>query len=208
MTYNIVQQRAPQVVIEQAALQQLQQDLNRRIADLERLRMAIETLACTNEPTRFTAAAMALCNQLAARWKATRASVGLLKGRAVKLAAMSHTEKFTRQMQLVQDIEGAMEECLDQDVEVLFPAGVAATYVARTTETLATRHGPSTVLSLPLRRGGEVVAVVLLERKADAPFVTEEIETLRLTCDLVTPRMIDLHETDKWIGARALAASR
>src|SRR5437763_1639091 len=106
MTYNIVTQRPAQVVIEQAALAQMQQDLTRRIADLERLRMAIETLSCVNEPTRFTAAAMALCNQLSARWKATRASVGILKGRYVKLAAMSHTEKFTRQMQLVQDIEG------------------------------------------------------------------------------------------------------
>jgi len=208
MTYNIITPRAPQVVIEQAALAQLQQDLNRRIADLERLRMSIETLAAVNEPTRFTAAAMALCNQLAAKWKATRASVGLLKGRYVKLAAMSHTEKFTRQMQLVQDIEGAMEECLDQDVEVLFPSSPTATYVARTTETLATRHGPSAVLALPLRRGGEVVAVVLLERKADAPFAGDEIEMLRLTCDMATPRILDLYHTDKWAGAKALAASR
>ena len=198
----------PQVVIDQAALQQIQQDLGRRIADLERLRVAIETLAQINEPERFQAAAMAMCNQLASRWNAERASLGFLKGRYIRLVALSHTEKFTRQMRLVQDIESSMEECLDQDVEVLFPPAENASYVSRATETLAVRHGPNTICSLPLRRKGDVVAVLTLERKSDKPFVLEEVETIRLTCDLVTPRLVNLHDQDKWIGAKAAGAMR
>jgi len=202
MTFNVITTRQPQVVIDQSALNQIQQDLAKRIADLERLRVSIETLAQVNDTQRFTAAAMALCNQLAARWKAERASLGFLKGRYVRLSAMSHTEKFTRQMRLVQDIEASMEECLDQDVEIIFPPAAQASYVSRATENLASKHGPNNICALPLRRVGEVVAVLTLERKADSPFTLEEVETLRLTADLVTARLVDLHETDRWVGAR------
>ncbi len=210
MSYNVITgtQQRPQVIIDQATLQQLQADLGRRIADLERLRVAVETIAAVNEPERFTAAAMALCNQLASRWRAERVSLGFLKGRDVRLTALSHTEKFTRQMRLVQDIESAMEECFDQDIEIIFPPTQQATYVSRLTEGLSTQHGPTTVCALPLRRKGEPKAVLLLERKADLAFGLEEVEALRLTADLVTLRLVNLHEQDRWAGAKAALALR
>lgn len=208
MAYNVVTSTRPQVVVDEAALANLQQELARRGIDLERLRGVLETLSAVNEPERFMASAMAVCNQLAARWNADRVALGFLKGRYVRVRALSHTEKITRQMQLVQDIESAMEECLDQDVEVVLPPAENASYVARATEKLATRHGPSAVLSLPLRRDGAPVAVLTLERKADVPFKLEDIETLRLAADLVTARLVDLYEHDLWLGAKLAKATR
>jgi len=35
-----------------------------------------------------------------------------------------------------------------------------------------------------------------------------EVEALRLTSDLVTARMVNLFETDRWIGARLAANCR
>jgi len=182
--------------------------LQRREADLRRLRTAMETLAAAGSHERFKGLAMALVNEVAARWQADRASVGFLKGRYVHLSATSHTEKFSRKMQLVQDLEAAMEECLDQDVEVLYPASQEATYVARAAGELARRHGAGHVLSLPLRRGGEPVAVLTVERPAEAPFTAAEVESLRLAADLVTPRLADLEEHGRWFGARMVAAAR
>ncbi|MFC1766428.1 hypothetical protein ACFL6U_30660, partial [Planctomycetota bacterium] len=89
---------------------------------VERLTRAITVLSAINRPRRFLAAAMALCNELAATWGCERVSIGLLKGRYVRLKATSHSAHFSRKMQIVQDIESAMEECLDQDVEVVHPA--------------------------------------------------------------------------------------
>ena len=208
MTYNVMTSGRSQVIIDETALTNLQAELARRGVDLERLKGAFETLAAVNEPDRFMAAAMAVCNQLASRTKAERVSLGFLKGRYVRVRALSHTEKLTRQMQLVQDIEGAMEECLDQDVEVLYPCLPDAGYVARSTEKLSTKHGPSTVLSVPLRRGGEAVAVLTIERKAEQAFKLDEIETLRLIADLVTSRLVDLYEHDRWIGSRMAKSAR
>ena len=190
------------------SLYEMRLTLQGRQADLKRLRAAMETLSAVNEPDRFKSAAMALCNEAASRWQCERVSLGFLKGRYVELAATSHTEKFSRKMKLVQDVEAAMEECLDQDLEVLYPVPQEAAYVSRAARDLATHYGPSAVVSLPLRRAGQVEAVLTLERSVDRPFTAEEVETLRLTCDLATARLVSLHEHDRWFGARAVAATR
>jgi multidrug efflux pump subunit AcrA (membrane-fusion protein) len=201
-----------QVLVDEQQLNQMRTELQRRGIELDRLKNAMEILAAINAPSRFMAAAMALCNELASRWKAERVGIGFLKGRYVRLQALSHTEKITRHMALVQAIESAMEECLDQDVEILFPPHKEAGFVYRSTEQLALKHGPNTVCSFPLRRGGgsaegaNVVAVLTIERKADMPFQIDEIETLRLTCDLFTARLADLYERDRFIGVKAAKA--
>jgi multidrug resistance efflux pump len=182
--------------------------LQRRQTDLRRLRAAMETLAAVNEQERFAGLAMALCNEVATRWQCDRVSAGFLKGRYVHLRAMSHTEKFNRRMKVVQDIEAAMEECLDQDVEILLPASPEATYVGRAANELSKRHGPSATLAIPLRRAGKALAVLLLERPLDKPFMLEEGEALRLTADLVMARLANLEEHDKWVGARLAGAIR
>ena len=189
-------------------LYDMRMTLARRNVDLQRLRESMEVLASLNEHSRMRAAAMALCNEVASRWKGERVALGYLRGRYVKLAAMSHTEKFTRKMKLVQDIESTMEECLDQDVEIIHPPAPQVAYVSRAANDLSNRHGPTTVLSLPLRRDGKVTAVLTIERAIDKPFTLEEVETLRLMCDLIAARMVELSETDRWFGAKLAAATR
>jgi hypothetical protein len=201
-TFNVVAGGRAQVLLDEQQLAQMQAELSRRAGELERLKAAMETLTAINAPARFMAASMALCNELASRWKAERVGVGFLRGRYVRLQALSHTEKITRHMQLVQDIEGAMEECLDQDLEVQFPPSKDASYVYRSAEKLSTKQGPNAVCSMPLRRLGDVVAVLTVERTVERPMTLEELETLRLTCDLFTARLVDLYENDRWIGAK------
>ena len=151
---------------------------------------------------------MAFCNEISARWGIDRVSLGFLKGRSVKLKALSHTEKIIRKMKLVQDIEAAMEECLDQDVETFSPAPHEAIYVSRSADELSRLHGPMAVACLPLRREGEVVGVLALERPKDRPLSLEEVESLRLTADLCTVRLYELNESDQWFGARLAASTR
>lgn len=186
----------------------LQLQAKRRTAALRRMQSSIEAQAAIQAQRKFQGAAMTLCNELVAAWDCERVSLGLHEGRYVKIKAMSHTEKFSRKMQVVQDLEGAMEECLDQDSEIVLPEPGNANVVTRATRLIAQRYGPSSVLSLPLRRDGEVVGVVTLERDAENPFGLEEVETLRLTCDLLAGRLDDLHQRDRWFGARAARKTR
>jgi biotin carboxyl carrier protein len=174
----------------------------------KRLQGAIETLSVVNQQERFTSAAMAFCNEVASQWQCERVSIGFLKGRYVQLKATSHTESFSRKMQIVQDIESTMEECLDQDVEILSPSPKEATYVSRSADKLSERYGPLNILSFPLRRNGEVLAVLTLERPADKAFSPDEIETVRLACELCTPRLVNLYEYGRWIGATIAIKAR
>ncbi|MHC4629554.1 MAG: HlyD family efflux transporter periplasmic adaptor subunit [Planctomycetota bacterium] len=166
-----------------------------------RLQKATETLSAVNRQNRFTSAAMAFCNEVASQWQCERVNAGFLKGRYVQLKAMSHTEHFSRKMEAVQYIESAMEECLDQDVEILSPRPGDSAYVGRATDKLAERHGPLAVLSLPMR-------VLTLERSPEKAFGLDEIETVRLACELCTARLADLHEHDRWIGALVARRAR
>lgn len=184
------------------SLYEMRQVLQRREADLRGLSTATRVLSAGNEHPRFKGAAMAVANEVASHWRAERVSVGLLEGRYVKVKAMSQTEHLIRKMAMVQDIEATMEECLDQDVEVMYPATPEATLVNRAAAELNTRHGPSTVLSLPLRRDDLVVGVITLERGIDDPFTVEEVSFLRMACELFTPRLVELGESDQWFGAR------
>ena len=179
---------------------------SRRVAPGQ-LGEALAVLAAVNEHERFLPAAMALCNELASRRGCDRVNVGFVRGPYVRLRAMSHTERFARQTRLVQAIEAAMEECQDQDSEVRFPAARGDEAVCRQAGELA-RCGGWAVLSLPLRRGGEVIGAVTAERGGELPFGDGEAEMLRLTCDLCSPRLAELERRDRWAGARASAALR
>lgn len=197
-----------ELIVALMSLHELRLGMLRRQNDLARLRVAMDVLSSTNAHSRFQAAVMSLCNEMATRWQSDRVSFGVLEGRYVKLKGMSGTEKFNRKMKLVQDIEAAMEECLDQDLEILAPADDKATYVSRAGAELARKHGPSNVICFPLRREGKPVAVVCVERASDRPFDLAELETMRLTVELNTARLMDLHDTDLWFGKRMGKASR
>lgn len=190
------------------SLYEMQLMAQRRELDMRRLRDALEVVSAINQHDCFRAAAMALCNEFAARWSASRVSLGFLRGRGICLSAISHTENFSRKMRLVQDIEAGMEECFDQDVEVMHPAPAEATYVSRAAARLSERHGPGVVCSFPLRHGSEVQAVLTIERPREAPFDGETIESMRLTTDLTTARLVSLHEHDRWFGAKAARSLR
>ncbi len=190
------------------SLYEMRLTVQKHLSDKRRLREAIEVMVAMDEQTRFRACAMSMCNETAARWDCDRVSLGLVRGRYVRVEGLSHTEKFTRKMTLVQSIESAMEECADQDIEILYPAPPEASFVNRATGNLSIAHGPTMVLSLPLRRGNEVVGVLTVERPPDRPFEIEEVEALRLVADLCTARVLDLYEHDKWIGAQLASKTR
>ncbi len=175
---------------------------------VERLRQALETLAAVNRHHRFGSTAMALCNEMASQLRCERVTVGWLKGRYVCVKAMSHTDEFSRKMRVVQDIEAVMEECLDQDCEIIYPAMPEATYVSRSAAELSKRHGPVCLASFPLRRQGEVHAVMTLERPLGRPFALEDVETVRLSLELCSARLLALHQEDRWVGAKILAGLR
>jgi len=197
-------------------LLELRQGIAQREEAVLRLRSAMEVLAAVDRHARFRAGAMALVNELSARWSAERVALGMVRGRSVNVETISNVDKVVRSMQLVQDLGSAMEECADQDLELVYipatgaDAEVVATpdAIVREAAELSLRHGPTAVCLLPLRRGDEVVGVVSVERAASAPLTNGDVETLRLALDLCSSRLADRFEQDRWAGARLAAWGR
>ena len=177
-------------------------------AAVKRLTQSIDVVSAVNQQEKFMSAAMAFCNEVASQWHCERVSLGFLKGRYVQVKAMNHTEEFYRKMGLIQDIESAMEECLDQDTEILVPISKEAAYIYRSAQNLSERGNPRSVLSLPLRQHDNVFAVLTLERMLEKPFTPDEIETLRLSCELCMARLGDLFQYDRWFGSALAKKTR
>jgi biotin carboxyl carrier protein len=176
--------------------------------NLEIMHRAMALLCVVNEPTRFMRAAMAFCNELAAQWKCERVSLGLIKGKHLRLKAMSHCEHISRKMQLIQDIESTMEECFDQQEEITFPTHADAMVIAKAASHLSQKHGPSALLSVPLYHDDHVEAVITLERPMTAPFDEETIHAICMACRLCSVRLLNLRRQDRWFGARWIESLR
>lgn len=175
--------------------------------DVERFAAVLDLNVPVNEATQFLPAALAFCNGIATRFRCDRASLGWLEGGYVKLRSISRTEQFDRQMAAAQAMEAMMEECVDQDEEILWPAPEGVTTVARDHEKFAEDQKSGNIASLPLRLDGKVVAVLSCERR-DAAFSAPELQQIRLACDQVTRRLSELKHYDRWFGARWAAQTR
>lgn len=173
--------------------------------DLGRFAVALDLLVLLNAQTRAVAAAMTLCNELAARFGCERVSLGWLHGHYVRLQALSHTEHFERKMELATTIERVMDEALDQDEEIVWPPPDDCRAVVRDHEAFARAQSAGHLCSLPLRLNDEPVGVLLLER-ASREFTLREQQSLRLLCDHIVRRFHELKRHDRWWGARMISA--
>jgi hypothetical protein len=180
-----------------------QQNLSAQKArlDVEKFAAVLDLNVPVNEATHFLPAALAFCNGIATRFRCDRASLGWIEGGYVKLRAISRTEQFDRQMAAAQMLEAVMEECVDQDEEILWPAAEGVTTVARDHEKFCADQKCGNIASLPLRLDGKVVAVLTCERNETA-FSASELQQIRLACDQVTRRLSELKHYDRWFGAR------
>ena len=183
---------------------ELRNQLRKQANDMEVVTKSVAVLDQFNEQSKFKAAAMVLCNEIATSWRADRVSVGLRQGRYVKIVALNQTEHFSRKMQLIHDIEGLMEECFDQDIEVFWPLPDEAAVIARQAKKVSERYGPCNVYSFPLRRDGEIVGVLTVEMPLDRPLDENGLDGVRLLCNLISPRIDDLQEANKWIGLQVV----
>jgi multidrug resistance efflux pump len=194
-------------VIAGAPVFHLQRLLQQARTDVVQFSNVLDLLALLNEREKYVDACMALSNELTSRLRADRASIGWLKKGYIRVQAISHMEKFEKKMDAVQLLEAAMEEALEQDCEVVWPAGKDDSVVARDTQRYVDSETSGHAVMVPLRHEGEPVAVLAVERKS-APFTDIELQWLRLCADQVAPRLATLEARDAWFGKRAWRAFR
>ena len=175
--------------------------------DSARVAGALDLLNQLNAHREFLPAAMALCNELAARLKASSVALGWRKGDYVRLKALSNVEHFAARVEMVRELEAAMEEAFDQDDEIVWPATEDSTSVARVHGQLSGRQSIPYLVSVPLRSHGEPVGVLHLQRSESA-FSQDDVTLLRVLGDQSSPWLSMLHEYGVWWGARFVGRGR
>ncbi len=196
-----------QLVSDTPRLYQDHRRLQQADAELSQFSNALDLMLQLNAQTRWQAVAMTLCNELATRYRCTRVSLGWLNGRYVRLAAISHIEKFERRMEIVGRVEAAMEETLEQDEEITLPRSAESLAITRDHEVFSDAEKSPHLCSLPIRVGDKATGVLLLER-GETPFTEEEVRSLRVICDQAARRLADLQEHDGWLGKRLARSTR
>lgn len=171
------------------------------------LAQILDLSSLLNASDRFLSAAMTFCNELASRHGCQRVSLGWIEHGYARIKAISHTDHFEKKMDVVRLLEDAMEEAYEQDGDLLWPVLSSSRSIVRAQEIYAKSQDSGHLATLLLRIGEESVAVACLERKASG-FDIQELQLLRVSLDQVTRRLLDLHDQDRWFGARWADALR
>lgn len=183
----------------------------RAMAEAERtarLRETLEMLDAAQRGASASSMASLFCDELRRRFACSRVSVGLVQGHDIRAVAISGADIIDRRNPAVEALEAAMDECADQDIEVVFPQSEelapAERRVVRAHGELSRSFGPSSIVSLPLRVDGDLVGVTVLERAADDPFPAGSLGLLRLVAEFIGPAVWTRRLADRGI----LAVSR
>lgn len=161
------------------------------------------------ESNYFGEAALRVCNEVAAQMVATRVSLSWLEGDRLTLKAISHGGRIAKESEEAKALEKLMEESMDQDNEVAYPAIDGSTAITREHRNFSKAHEDVSVLSVPLRGPKGVCGVLCVEKACeDGGWGPVELEKLRLMTDLFASRLDDLHRRTGWIGRRLWRQTR
>lgn len=182
------------------------------------LRESLELLDAAQRGEDVAAMASLLCHEIARRFGCWRVSIGMVRRGRVRVLAVSGVDESRPTGPAVDLLHDAMDECAEQDCEILFPPpkelerDPAHRRITRAHEALSRAAGPSAVLSLPLRAEGELVGVAVLERDVADPFPLGSLALVRLVGEFIGPALWTRRLADRGLLAvgrdRAAALAR
>ncbi len=175
----------------------------------ERLRGLLDLVATTVSRGRYADALGALVTELSTRLGCERVSFGDFRGRRCRLQSISHTGQFGRQMDLVNAIERAMDEAMDQGETVVFPTdGAGRDRITRCAAELVQRHGSSWVVTVPMRARDRASACLCFEFPGSVERRQDLVDLCETIGGLFAPLLEDKRTLSRNILAKNLAAGR
>jgi RND family efflux transporter MFP subunit len=170
-----------------------------------RLGMVMELVSTAVEQERFQAAATAVVTELATRLKLERVSLGFLHGKHIKVKALSHSARFEGRQSLLRQIGSAMDEALDQESTIVYPApSKADSDVSRAHAELARQHGARAMCTVPLSMNHEIYGAITFERPGHEPFEPEIVTLCEQAAALLGPILEVKRRDDRWLATKAL----
>jgi RND family efflux transporter MFP subunit len=147
--------------------------LNRRPESRRLGMMALDVVALALEQECLDAAATTVTTELATRLACERVSVGLMRGKTLKVHTVSHSTRFDARTKAIQKIEAAMEEAADQDAVIAYPpVADGRVHITLDHERLVEGHAGGAALTVPMASEERIVGALTFER-IGSPFDPE-----------------------------------
>lgn len=174
----------------------------------QRLQKALDLLASAVEHERFQEAGMAWVTRMANSLECDRVSIGFQTRDHARVAFMSHSADFGKQTNLTRAIEAAMDEAIDQEAVVVFPAPEdGEPLVTRAHAELARQHGCGAICTIPLESEGRPIGALTLERAEDQPFDPETVELSETVGAIAGPILQGRRLEERWLARKAVDAA-
>ena len=175
----------------------------------QRTATTLDLVATAIEEEGFRAACNAVVTDMATRLECDRVSVGFRRGGHVVVAALSHSAQFGKRMNLVRAIASAMDEALDQHTIIHYPAGPEGEYrVTRAHGALASGHGQSTIVTIPLTAHDRDLGAVTFERPQGRDFSQDTIDVAECVAAAIGPILDDKRRNDRLVLLKVVDAAR
>ena len=169
-------------------------------AYVHRMGAAFDLIAAALEQVRFADACNTVVTELAMRLDCDQVSIGFLKRRKIVVAAVSHAAQFGRRMNLIRDVGGAMDEAVDQEAIVVYPARPDWEFrIDRAHRELARANNDGAILTVPLHAGGKFFGALTFERAPGAEFDEETVTLCDCVAGVVGPLLEEKRKNDRLI---------
>lgn len=173
----------------------------------DRLALVLEMVGTAVSQDRFQAAATAVVTDLAMKFGCERVSLGFLQGKHVKVKAVSHSARFEGRQSLFRQISAAMDEALDQETTIVYPAAAKGSVeVSQSHRELARQHGARAICTIPLSQEDRIFGAMTLERPGNSPFEPEAVVLFEQMGALLGPILDVKRRDDRWISVKVLDA--
>lgn len=141
-------------------------------------------------------------NSLKSRTGCEQVSMGLVRGKSVRIACISGLDDVTPRSPGVREIQQAMEECLDAGHPLAWQRSGKPLETPTPAGQLLHRQwhqhvGGASVASLPLEHDGQVVAIVSFRADMREGFTTETIAEWRALLAPLAPALVLLRKADR-----------
>ncbi|QEW06791.1 HlyD family efflux transporter periplasmic adaptor subunit [Nitrincola iocasae] len=129
----------------------------------ERLMVLLDLLMSSVGGQSLQDACQAVLSQAAVNLDCDRIALGFGSGRSVRMVTLSNSAEFTRRIDLVQSIESAMNEAVDQGHSLCWPLQQASLDTFSAHQALIREQGNHTVLTVPFMTDTENYGAICFE---------------------------------------------
>jgi Barrel-sandwich domain of CusB or HlyD membrane-fusion/GAF domain len=169
----------------------------------DRLATVLETVATSVHHRRFQEAVTAVATELAGRLGCERVCIGFLRGLHVEVRGVSHSATFGKRANLIRAIEAAMDEAVDQQATVVYPAAAQGPLqVTRAHAELYEQHGKAEICTVPFADGQRLLGAITLETPAGSPLDAKTLRLCEHAASLLGPILEVKRKEDRWLVSK------